>query len=242
MKIRLVSYNVHKGVGTDRRIGLERIAEVVKHYDPHIVCLQEVIWAPVAEGHRTQPQALADAIGLPHSVIALNCHRKRGTYGNMTLSKFPIELHENLDVTLSFMKPRGVLYTQIRLPRAPLHLFNAHLGLTAFERLRQMRDLVDDTPRVAPPGEAVVYAGDMNDWGHKLYCTVLHTAGFRCAIGDADDPGHATFPSWYPVGALDKVFVRGAVHSVHAHPSRLALARIASDHLPVIADFEVDPR
>lgn len=242
MKIRLVSYNVHKGVGTDRHLRLDRIAEVVRHYDPHVVCLQEVIWSPVAEGHRTQPQTLADAIGLPHAVIALNCHRKLGTYGNMTLSKFPFELHENIDLTIAFKKSRAALYTRIRLPHAPLHVFNAHLGLAGYERLRQMRELVADTPRVAPPVEAVVYAGDMNDWGHKLYPSVLSTAGFRCAIGDADDPGHATFPSWFPMGALDKVFVRGAVRSVHAHPSRLALARVASDHLPVIAEFEVDPR
>lgn len=242
MKVRLVSYNVHKGVGTDRHLRLDRIAEVVRHYDPHVVCLQEVIWAPVADGHRTQPQALADSIGLPHAVIALNCHRKLGTYGNMTLSKFPIEEHENLDLTVSFKKARAALYTRIRLPHAPLHLFNAHLGLAGYERIRQMKDLVADTPRVAPPAEAVVYAGDMNDWRHKLYPSVLEGCGFRCAVGDADDPGHATYPSWYPIGALDKVFVRGAVRSVRAHPSRLALARVASDHLPVIAEIEVDPR
>jgi endonuclease/exonuclease/phosphatase family metal-dependent hydrolase len=242
VKVRLVSYNVHKGVGTDRHLRIDRIAEVVRHYDPHVVCLQEVIWSPVAEGHRTQPQALADAIGLPHAVIALNCHRLRGTYGNMTLSRFPFELHENLDLTVSFKKPRAALYTRIRLPHAPLHVFNAHLGLAGFERIRQMRELVADTPRVAPPVEAVVYAGDMNDWRHKLYASVLAGAGFRCAVGDADDPGHATYPSWFPIGALDKVFVRGAVRSVHAHPSRLALARVASDHLPVIAEIEVDPR
>ena len=77
---------------------------------------------------------------------------------------------------------------------------------------------------------------------HRLYPHVLHEAGFRCVIGDADDPGHATYPSWYPLGALDKVFVRGAVRTARAHPSRLALARVASDHLPLVAEIEVDPK
>jgi endonuclease/exonuclease/phosphatase family metal-dependent hydrolase len=242
VKIRIVSYNVHKGVGTDGRLRLDRIVNVVRHYAPHVVCLQEVIWAPVPRGRRTQPQALASAIGLPHGVIALNCHRRRGTYGNMTLSAYPIDEHENLDVTVSIKKARGVLYSRLRLPHTPLHVFNAHLGLSGWERLRQMRELVADTPRVAPAAEAVVYAGDMNDWSHRLYPTVLHDAGFRCVVGDADDPGHATYPSWYPMGALDKVFVRGAVRQAYAHPSRLALARVASDHLPLVAEIEVDPR
>jgi endonuclease/exonuclease/phosphatase family metal-dependent hydrolase len=242
MKVRLVSYNVHKGVGTDGRLRLDRIVDVVRHYDPHVVCLQEVIWSPAAFGRRTQPAALASSIGLAHGVIALNCHRRRGTYGNMTLSTFPIEHHENLDLTVSIRKPRAALYTQVRLPHTRLHVFNAHLGLSGGERVRQMRELVADTTRVAPEREAVVYAGDMNDWRHRLYPTVLREAGFRCVAGDADDPGHATYPSWFPLGALDKVFVRGAVRSAHAHPSRLALARVASDHLPLVAEIEVDPR
>jgi endonuclease/exonuclease/phosphatase family metal-dependent hydrolase len=242
VKVRLISYNVHKGVGTDGHLRLDRIVNVIRHYEPHVVCLQEVIWAPAPLGRRTQPQALASAIGLEHGVIALNCHRRRGTYGNMTLSAFPIDEHENLDLTVSIKKARGVLYSRLRLPHARMHVFNAHLGLSGWERLRQMRELVADTPRVAPPAEAVVYAGDMNDWSHRLYPSVLHEAGFRCVVGDADDPGHATYPSWYPLGALDKVFVRGAVRQARAHPSRLALARVASDHLPLVAEIEVDPK
>ena len=82
--------------------------------------------------------------------------------------------------------------------------------------MRQMRELVADTPRVAPPHDAVVYAGDMNDWRHRLYPQVLSGAGFRCAVGDDDDPGHATYPSWMPIGALDKVFVKGSMADLAA--------------------------
>jgi len=242
VKLRLVTYNIHKGVGTDRRLRLDRIAEIVRHYDPHVVCLQEVTWAAARAGHKTQPQTLAAATGLPHAVVGINCLRWTCVYGNMTLSKFPIESHENLDLTVPFQKSRGVLYTLIRLPHAPLHLFNAHLGLAGFERIMQMRELVADTPRLAGPNEAVVYAGDMNDWRHRLFTSVLAPAGYRAAAGDHDDPGHATYPSRLPVVALDKVFVHGAVKAARALPSRLALARVASDHLPVVVELEVDPR
>jgi endonuclease/exonuclease/phosphatase family metal-dependent hydrolase len=242
MRLRIVTYNIHKGVGTDGLLDVRRVAEIVRHYDPHVVCLQEVLWNPPQDGERTQPQDLREAIGLPHAVVALNCHRPQGTYGNMTLSKFPIDEHENLDLTMPLRKTRAALYTRIRLPHAPLHVFNAHLGLAGYERLRQMRLLVEDTPRLAPERESVVYLGDMNDWQHRIYGDVLVEAGFRCAVGDRDDPGHSTFPSRMPVAALDKVFVRGAVTAVHAHPSRLALARVASDHLPLVAELLVAVR
>jgi endonuclease/exonuclease/phosphatase family metal-dependent hydrolase len=242
VKLRLVTYNIHKGVGTDRRLRLDRIVDVVSHYDPHVVCLQEVTWAKAARGRRTQPQALAAAIGLPHGVVGINCRRWRCVYGNMTLSKYPIEHHENLDLTVTFRKSRGALYTRIRLPHAPLHVFNAHLGLSGYERIMQMRELVADTPRLATGREAIVYAGDMNDWRHRLFSDVLAPAGYRPAAGDRDDPGHSTYPSALPIVALDKVFVHGAVKAARATPSRLALARVASDHLPVVAELEVDPR
>ncbi len=242
MHLRLVSYNIHKGVGTDGLLRIDRIAEVVRHYEPDVVCLQEVMWSSAPRARRTQPQALASALGLPYGVVALNCHRRRGTYGNMTLSRYPFEDHENVDLTVRFRKPRAALYTKVRLPHATLHVFNAHLGLAGYERLMQMRDLLLEVGAVAADGDAIVLAGDMNDWGHRLYPRVLAEAGFRCSVGDADDPGHATYPSWYPLGALDKVFTRGAVRAVRAHPSRLALARVASDHLPLVAEVEVTPR
>jgi endonuclease/exonuclease/phosphatase family metal-dependent hydrolase len=242
MKLRLVTYNIHKGVGADRHLDLARIAEVVNHHRPDIVCLQEVLWAPVAEGHATQPKKLYDAIGLEHAIVGLNCTRRMGTYGNMTLSRFPIAEHENIDLTLVFQKPRAMLYTRFDLPHATLHLFNAHLGLSAFERRLQTREMAEEVLRLAQGHDAVIVAGDLNDWRHLLFTQVLEAHGFRCAAGHAGDPGHATYPSWFPVGALDKVFVRGAVKRARASPSRLALARVASDHLPLVADIEIDLR
>ncbi len=238
MRVRIVTYNIHKGVGTDGHLGLDRIVEVVRHYEPEVVCLQEVMWSSTAAGHPTQPQALGTALGRPHGSVALNCHRRNGTYGNVTFSRWPIELHENVDLTVRFKKSRAALYTRLRLSDGgALHVFNLHLGLAGYERIWQMRDLVSEVERVAPGTEAVVLAGDMNDWRHRLYPQVLAAHGYRCAIGDDDDPGHATYPSWMPVGALDKVFVKGDVRARNAHPSRLALARTASDHLPIVAEL-----
>ena len=241
MRLRILTYNIHKGVGTDRAYRLDRIADVVRHYAPAVIALQEVTFAQDGE-NPPQPRAIAAALGMRHGVVALNCRRRQCVYGNMTMSRLPFEDHANVDLSIRFKKPRAALYTRIALRDGPLHFFNVHLGLARFERTIQMRDLVEQAEDLAPQGQPVVIAGDTNDWQHTLYARVLSGAGFACVTGDATDPGHATFPSWYPMGALDKVFSRGDVVSVRAYPSRLALARVASDHLPVIADLEIRQR
>jgi endonuclease/exonuclease/phosphatase family metal-dependent hydrolase len=89
------------------------------------------------------------------------------------------------------------------------------------------------------PDAPCVIAGDMNDWRGVLKGMFKKT-GFAC--GTNRRPGSRwaikTFPSFAPTGGLDKIFYRGPLHPQRVYRSRLALARVASDHLPVIADFE----
>lgn len=238
VRLRVLTYNVHKCVGTDRALDVARIAEVVRHYDPDVVCLQEVLWTPTSNGTKPQPQLLAEALGTRYGAVGLNCRRRVGVYGNATYSRWPVESSENVDLTLRFKKPRAALYTRIGAKAGAVHVFNVHLGLARFERTRQMQELVGEIEGMTPPEEPVVILGDTNDWQNRLCTGALSDAGFRCATGSAEDPGHATFPSWYPMGALDKIFCR-SLKVVRAYPSRLALARVASDHLPVIADLEL---
>ena len=76
----------------------------------------------------------------------------------------------------------------------------------------------------------VIVAGDFNDvWGN-LGRRVMEPAGFESAARPS-----ATFPAARPLRCLDRVFVRGAVHLKRVYRAHLALAREASDHLPVVA-------
>jgi endonuclease/exonuclease/phosphatase family metal-dependent hydrolase len=238
-RLRLVTYNVHKCVGTDRALDVGRVADVLRHYEPDVVCLQEVLWSPGANGAQAQPRLIADALGMRHGAVGLNCRRRAGVYGNVTLSRLPVELSTNLDLTVRFKKPRGALYTRVQVGGARVHVFNVHLGLLRFERAIQMQNLVDQVPELAGQDEPVVVLGDTNDWRNRLGVGVCTGAGLRCVTGSDTEPGHATFPSWYPVGALDKVFCNDRLRLLRAYPSRLALARLASDHLPMVVDFEV---
>jgi endonuclease/exonuclease/phosphatase family metal-dependent hydrolase len=121
-------------------------------------------------------------------------------------------------------------------------LFNVHLSLTATLRGQQVTRLLQSTDLAhVPLPRPCIVAGDMNDWPGSLKRRYFRPAGFECATGRRPGSRWAikTYPSYAPTGGLDKFFYRGSLNLLHVARSRLALARVASDHLPVIADFEI---
>lgn len=240
MRLRCLTYNIHKGIGTDGARDLRRIANVLQHYEPDVVALQEIMWFRPRDGFPPQPAALAGELGMHTGAVGLNCRRRVGVYGNATLTNCELLDHANIDLTIPLKKSRSALYSLVRRDGVDLHVFNLHLGLARYERVAQARRLLAEIDDVAPAPAPVVVLGDTNDWRDVVFPTVFAPAGFSCRGGAKKTQG--TFPSWYPVANLDRVFVRGDVRIHRAYASRLALARKASDHLPVIADLDVgDP-
>lgn len=241
MKFRVLTYNVHQCVGTDRHRDIGRVAEVIRHHAPDVVCLQEVVCHDHDRPEHAQPRHFAELLGMPYSAVGLYRKLKDGAWGNVTLSRFPV--HETGAVDLShrvrLRRTRAALYTQIHVHGRTVHLFNLHFGLAGFERSHQMKRLLTRADEVAPHGAPVVLIGDTNDWRNKLIRGRAADAGFTSATCHAKHAGPATFPSTEPVAALDKVFLRGHVRAVRSSVSRLALARLASDHLPVLVELEL---
>jgi endonuclease/exonuclease/phosphatase family metal-dependent hydrolase len=244
--MRLLSWNIHKGIGSlDRRYDLERVASVIRHYDPDVVVLQEVDDGVPRSGSTCQHEALAAVLEYPYVVFGPNVFLKQGCYGNAILSRHPLTRWRNIDLTLVGKKARGALYAEIRAlvedHRLTLHLVNVHLGLSGMERRWQVRNLLDaeELARLDQRSRLVI-AGDINDWSGALGRGRLRRAGFRCLSGTGRRAS-LTFPSWQPVGALDRVFARGAITGEHHQRARLALARQASDHLPVVVDMVLLP-
>jgi len=239
MRVRILSYNIHKGVGTDGLTDLERIADVIRHYDADVVALQEVMCYEPWRRKRSHYQQLFDLLDMPHGAVGLNCRRHFGIYGNVTFSRLPFTAERNVDLTVPLKRARSALHTAVRVADGlpDLHLFNVHLGLARYERKIQMERLVgeldDEVGRRAP----AIVLGDTNDWRDRLFPGVMRPAEFTRHTPRKRGPTHGTFPSWYPVADLDKVFVRGAHRLVRVFPSRLAIARVASDHLPVFVEL-----
>jgi endonuclease/exonuclease/phosphatase family metal-dependent hydrolase len=243
MRLRVLTYNIHKGIGgIDRRYRPERVTAVLAHYQPHLVLLQEVDdGARRSRGDR-QVDLFGRALGLPHRAFFPNVRvRGGGAYGNAVLSSFPIVAASNLDLTYPGRKHRSALHAVLAVPaphgRRPrtVHAFDLHLGLSGLERRWQLARFFADHPFAGLATHApVVVGGDFNDvWG-RLGPTFFEPAGFHVPERPA-----RTFPAWAPVRALDAIYVRGTLRVHHLFRSHLTEARFASDHLPLYAELEL---
>ncbi len=247
MKLRVVSYNIHRAIGVDRRFRLDRIAKILAHYEAEIVLLQEVDQrAPRSKGLDLAWE-LASLLDYPHYAAGYNVALREGQYGNATLSRYPILRERNIDLTIGFRKPRGCQYTSIdagspSLSQTTLELFNLLLGLSAWERVRQVGRLAQAGEfSVLDSEQACLVGGDFNDWRNMLTPIFTDILGFECATDYKSGRRQAmrTYPSFSPQGSLDKIFCRGALRVNGTNVCRLKVAKVASDHLPVIADLEI---
>jgi endonuclease/exonuclease/phosphatase family metal-dependent hydrolase len=242
MRLRAVSYNIHKCVGgIDRRYDPLRIAAVLAQHQPDVVLLQEVAQNGKRFPGDRQVELLGNALGLRHRSYFVNVRfgPHRGEYGNAILSRFPIVATENVDLTVHGKKARSVLHGRLRviLPghhSRTMHVFNLHLGLSGHERREQLRRFLACHPFAGLDHRTpILVAGDFNDvWG--TLGRLLMPKGFRGVMRKI-----RTFPAVAPFRALDSLYVRGDLELVELHTSRQVLARSASDHLPLVAELRV---
>lgn len=242
MQLRAITYNVHKCTGgVDRRYDPERTAAVVAHYEPEVVLLQEVAQgSPRFRGER-QVERLGALLGLRHHAYFVNVRKvgKGGEYGNAILSRFPLTAVQNTNVTIPPKKRRSVLHARLRVKTGPgksrsLHVFNLHLGLSGIERKLQLQKFLASHPFSGLDSRTpILVAGDFNDvWG--TLGNYLLPYGFRGPHRPIQ-----TFPAIRPFRALDSAYVRGDLGLLQLQASRLELARLASDHLPLVCDLQI---
>lgn len=230
MTFTVASYNIHKCAGLDRRVDLDRIAEVLQEIDADLVGLQEVFWP--------QADALAERLGVQ---VAMGPTRERDglAYGNAVLTRLAIRGSRTFDLSQPDREPRGGIRLDLEMPLGQdglLHLFNVHFGLKIRERASQVRMLVREHILHDELTGPRVVVGDLNEWfwfpgavGRALR-RELHGPRIR-----------RTHPAPLPLFPLDRIYWdRGLdVDGFRVHRSRLA--RVASDHLPVVARLRVAP-
>ena len=117
MHFRLLSYNIHKGIGgVDRRYDLGRIVETIQCHQPDVAFLQEVDDGVPRSRQHAQAELLAAATGLEHFTYQRNVSLRVGHYGNAILSRFPLEDPVHIDLTVRPKKRRGALIARWRVP------------------------------------------------------------------------------------------------------------------------------
>ncbi len=237
--LRVMSWNIHKGVGgLDRRYDIDRTIAVLKHYDPDILMLQEVAQGIQSLKRHDQVDLLVNALGLYASFYAEHFY-KVGAYGNLIMARWPLFDPSHLNLTIGRRKKRGMIQAHLRVRsndhQRTLVVHNMHLGLTGRERSLQLDRFVSSQPlRQLHQSTPIIVGGDLNDLWGSLGTKYLIPSGFERAGTLAN-----TFPSALPLRPLDGLFFRGSLRLTHFEVAHSKMARAASDHLPIYADFEV---
>ncbi len=226
----VASYNIHKGIGTDRRRDLDRTAAVIAEIGADILALQE---ADTRFGTRTGLLDL-DRIRRDLGLIAVpleDVGDAHGWHGNLLLVRNALvqEVHQ---LILPGLEPRGAMVTDMTIAGQPLRIVNVHLGLLPGSRAAQARALIAKIERLER--RPTLLLGDLNEW--RGGSGALLVLGRHFQIADA----RPSFPSRYPLLALDRMMLspHGELLDVSAHDS--PLARRASDHLPIKARLRLD--
>lgn len=211
---RVITLNIHKGfaAGGPRRLVLDSIRELLRESQANLVFLQEVVGANRRHQSRlrhwpdeTQLEYLADTVW-PHHAYGRNAIYQHGHHGNAILSEMPFVQWDNVDLSFMNFSRRGFLHGTIE---GGIHVICTHLGLLERERRQQVFRLVEYIRRKIPENAALILAGDFNDWRHLSHRYLDRNLGLvetheyhsgRCA---------ATFPAFWPVLRMDRIYVRG---------------------------------
>lgn len=236
--MRLLSYNIHKGIGgRDWRYSLERVCQVIEELQPDLVCLQEVTWDARRTRRHDQPDMLARAFDAHDFTFQMNVRYRRGGYGNLLLSRWPLEERHHVSLRLNRRKPRGAQLAVVDTPEGALFLTNWHLGLSERERHWQVAHLLHHPLFCASRDLPTLIVGDCNDWRNTLARGPFAEHAFDHVTGPPKR--FRSFPAVLPVLSLDKAFHRGGVNVRHAQVIHTPMARRASDHLPLVIDFHL---
>lgn len=235
--LRIATYNIHKCVGMDRKYSPERVAEVLSEIDADVVGLQEVLCHSKSRRDH-QAEYIAEELGMDYR-LGENRKIRGGDYGNVILSRLPIKTAENYDISVHTYEPRGCLRAEISVNGGSLHFVNLHMGTSYFERRKQVHKLlaahVLDHPELV--GRRII-AGDFNEWTSGL-TTRLFKETFRSVDARLHLGASRTFPGVFPLVHLDHVYFDETFRLRNAYLHRTRTALVASDHLPIVADFEV---
>ncbi|MDH4120494.1 MAG: endonuclease/exonuclease/phosphatase family protein [Deltaproteobacteria bacterium] len=233
--LRMVSFNMRKGLGDHFSWGgMERLEDALKGESPDLVLLQEV-YHPHSETGWGQGERLAAHLGM-HLAYSPNNSTPRGHYGNATLSRFPLTVFTNYNISTNRIERRGALYTRVEVNRCPLHLINTHFGLNQRQRKVQVGLLREVIQSHVAPGSPVIVAGDFNDWSGRLRHTIQAQWPLTDALAALSRRQRLTWHSRLPLFPLDHLYF-GGLDLQQVQVAAASAWRGLSDHLPVVAQF-----
>ena len=238
---RLLTYNVHRCVGLDRRHAPDRIARVIALFNPHVVALQEIEDRNPRTGHVDQAKVISDVL---QTEFHFHPARQRGgaKFGNAIFSRLPMRMIRS--AILPGLPPlpiqsRGALWVSIAIGDVNLQIINTHLGLIPRERLLQAGSLVGREWLAHPECRGPrILCGDFNATSaSRIYR--MFRGPLRDVQRENGGTPASTWPSFFPILRYDRVFVDPQIVVCGVMVPRTPLTALASDHLPLVLDFKI---
>ncbi len=229
--IRVASYNIRKGIGTDRRRRPERIIEVLNEVGADVVALQE---ADRRFGERQSALPVhmleehSDYCPVPFGWRAGSI----GWHGNAVLVRRGVRICGHEMLHLPSLEPRGAVLAEVEARGKRLRVVGMHLDLSGLWRRRQAHAVLHHL-HLHGPHMPTVMMGDLNEWSAHGGC--LRDFGAHHIFADTGRSYH----SGNPIARLDRIMVSKGVRVRAAGVHRSATSRRASDHLPIWAELEV---
>lgn len=236
--LRILTYNIHRCIGMDRKVSPKRISDVIAAHQPDVVALQEVDCGDARPASYDQAAIIAE--NLKFSPLWI----ERERCGNAVLSRYPMKLvragglhrHRRWHA----IARRGAIWVEVEAHGLRVQIINTHLGLTPASRLNQATLLAGrewlGSPECRPP---MVLCGDFNTQPGSLVFRLLEgllrNAGGLAARGQAEK----TWPSTHPLLGIDHMFISAGLAVVNVTVPADGPSRLASDHLPLVVELRL---
>jgi endonuclease/exonuclease/phosphatase family metal-dependent hydrolase len=237
-RLRIITYNIHRCIGRDRKISPERISDVITVHQPDVVALQEVDYGQVRPTLYDQAAIIAEHFNFETFWI------ERERCSNAILSRYPMKMVKagglHRPRRWHTLARRGALWVEIEVFGTRIQVINTHLGLTPASRLNQARVLVGpewlNRPECRPP---VIMCGDFNTQPGSTVFKLLEGRLGYVEVLKVNGQNGKTWPSSHPLLSFDHMFISGALAVDEVQVPANGLVRTASDHLPLFVQLRL---
>lgn len=231
-----MSYNIHVGVGMDKKLDLQRIADVINKEKPDLVGLQEVDRG-VQRTQRIDEIVELSKLTRMDYAFAFNLPYQGGQYGVAILSRFPIRATDHrLYKNLREAERRGFIRAEVMIDGRLVHFATTHLDYQHDDgRLFEAQQMLAFLSDVKGP---LIVVGDFNDIPTGDTSKLMRSL-FDDAWLVTRDEGFS-YPADKPTKRIDYIFTRlsDGIKTKRAW----VVNTLASDHIPVVADLEIGSR
>lgn len=230
-RYKFLTFNIHKGYGPFNLFyNIKDIKAYLKKENADVVFLQEA----VGEKKGFDQIDFLSKNLYPYFLYGGNNFHKKGHHGNAILSKAPLELKGNHNISQNKLEKRGLLHAVATFGEKEVHLLNTHLNLLEYHRKKQISWILSYISRNIPNQSSTILAGDFNDWRGKVSKVIYQETDLLDVFKKIGCP--KTFPSFLPGLTLDKIFYKNMSLINGAKKSEQRLYTL-SDHIPLEANF-----